>query len=163
MLSPLWSRLSEQVELAGGNGRTTNSWKITQCCASAACVDPRSPSLSTVKHESSSSSRSGPSGADSGNAPGSVAQTAADAVASCTRRMAPSSAGSAPVTTTAAGTVTGLAQASIGSGGVPACLTAPLRARGLLLRSRLLGCFVLQSGISSGEPSEASDDQSYIR
>ena len=46
---------------------------------------------------------------------------------------------------------------------LPACPTEPSRARGSLLRPRLLGCYVLQSPTLSGGPSEASDDQSYIR
>ena len=53
---------------------------------------------------------------------------------------------------------------SIGSGGVPACLTEPSRARGSSHRSSSQGCYVLQCGTSSGARSEeASDDQSHIR
>jgi len=42
--------------------------------------------------------------------------------------------------------------------GLPACPIEPSRARGSLLRSRLLGCYVLQSPTSNAEPGEASDD-----
>src|SRR5262249_19163602 len=48
--------------------------------------------------------------------------------------------------------------------GLPACPTEPSRARGSLPGSSLPGCYVLQCGIFSGEPSEeASDDRSHIR
>src|SRR5262249_7810669 len=163
LLSPSWSQLSEQVALGGRNGRTASSWKTTQYRPPVGCADPRLPSPSTARPRSCSSSRNGPSDAGSANAHGSAVQIAIGAVASCTRRTAASSAGSAPATITVPGTATGLAQASTGSGGVPAYPTEPSRPSGPLLGSRLLGCFVLQSGTSSGERSEASDDRSHIR
>src|SRR5262249_18371439 len=127
------------------------------------CVGPRSPLRSTVIPRSSRSRWNGRSDASNGNARGSAAQIAINAVGSCTRRTAPGSVEPAAATIIGPVIAIGPAQALIGLGAVPACAIEASRARGSLLRSSLLGCYVLQCGTFRGKPSEASDDQFHLR
>src|SRR5262249_59992283 len=127
------------------------------------CVGPRSPLRSTVIPRSSRSRWNGRSDASNGNARGSAAQIAINAVGSCTRRTAPGSVEPAAATIIGPVIAIGPAQALIGLGGVPACPIELSRARRALLRSSLLSWYGLQAGTLRGKPSEATHDQSRLQ